>query len=264
MANSLNVKSFVGTHGQGWEDPGLRSHSNMEVTIVLEGVGLFRTESGYEQRVEAGHVILIPCGIAHSFHALKPIRFGVLLMDGIPQRTQQLFDRLIPRLLPEIITLSVLDKEQYELLFRQWLRVLSDSLKDKERNYLAWIEVLLLFLYEHSQSDKQAFSITGAADDIRLHLHNPIRISDLASQAGYTEEGFRAVFFKMYGKTPKQYQQHCRLAEAKWLLSSSSKNMKSIAERIGFTTPHSFSAWFKNLEDVSPSEWKKQQDMNIH
>jgi hypothetical protein len=77
MHKVLKVRSFIGTHDQGWEDPGLRSHKKMEVTIILEGTGLFRTLDGVERLVEAGHIVLIPNDTMHSFHALSRIRFGV-------------------------------------------------------------------------------------------------------------------------------------------------------------------------------------------
>jgi len=64
---------------------------------------------------------------------------------------------------------------------------------------------------------------------------------------------------KVHGMTPKQYQQMSKMTEAKWLLSSSDKDMQAIAEAIGFEQLHSFSTWFKKLEGSSPTEWRKAQ-----
>jgi transcriptional regulator GlxA family with amidase domain len=81
----------------------------------------------------------------------------------------------------------------------------------------------------------------------------------LAQSASLSESGFRKLFKKAYGVTPKQYQQSCRMTEAKWLLRSSGKSIQGIAELIGFKNMHSFSTWFQQQEGKPPSEWRKMQ-----
>ena len=186
-----------------------------------------------------------------------PIRFGVLLVDGITPEVRELFDRLIQDDRTRIIALSHLDRDRYERLFREWLRIHSSPLKDPLRNYLVWVELPLLFLSEHSHSDHQALSISFIGDYIRQHIRDPVHVSTLAEMAGLSEDGFRKQFAKIYGMTPKQYQRQCRLAEAKWLLSSSDKDLQTLAESIGFSQLHSFSLWFKN--GGSPSEWRNRR-----
>lgn len=257
---SFRIRSFIGTHDKDWEDKQVFSHESREITIVLEGSGYFRSE-GKQVAINAGQVVLIPSFIPHSFHAMTPIRFGVLLIDGLPVRIQPFFDQQINNGHPTIITFSRMDHEQYEILFRQWLRVISSSLKEPERTYSAWVEMLLLFIDEHSHFDQQALSIAHIADFIRQNIQHGFQISDLSELAGLTEDGLRKQFFKVYEVTPKQYQQKCRLTEAKWLLSSSDKDLQSIAELVGFPQIHHFSSWFKKLEGNAPSEWRKKQRM---
>ncbi|WP_211746212.1 AraC family transcriptional regulator [Paenibacillus sp. Marseille-Q4541] len=252
------IRSFIGAHNEHWEDENLWVHPELEITIIMEGKGLFRTNDE-EVAVEAGQVVLIPPNVPHSFHALAPIRFGVILADDIPSHVRELFDRLVEDSQPRIIVLSRIDSEHYERLFREWLRIRTSRLKEPMRNYLVWIEVLLLFLNEHSHYDQQALSVSYIGDYIRQHIQEPIQIYTLAKMSGRSEEGFRKQFHKMYGMTPKQYQQQCRLTEAKWLLSSSDKDLQTIADQIGFSQLHSFSLWFKKLEGCAPSEWRNRQ-----
>lgn len=257
------VRAYIGTHTKDWQDEYQGSHREVEVTMILEGSGLFR-HTDKEMKVEAGQVVLIPSGILHSFHAITPIRFGVLIFDGLPSQVEEWFHRLIVDGLPRIISLSRLDQEQYERLFREWLRVRSSILKEPLRLDLVWAELLLLFLNEHIHTDRQALSIAHIGDYIRQHLHEAIQVSSLADMAGLSEDGFRKRFSKVYGMTPKQYQQQCRLTEAKWLLSSSDKDMQAIANLVGFVQLHSFSLWFKRLENIPPSEWRNHQRLNHH
>lgn len=259
----MECKSFIGAHDEHWEDDGLRSHQELEITLIMEGSGRFCAH-GREARVEPGNVVLIPSEVPHSFHALSPIRFGVLLVGRIPPEVRELFDRLIQEDRTRIIALSHLDRDRYERLFREWLRIHSSPLKDPLRNYLVWVELLLLFLSEHSHSDHQALSISFIGDFIRQHIRDPMHVSTLAEMAGLSEDGFRKQFAKIYGMSPKQYQQQCRLAEAKWLLSSSDKDLLTLAESVGFSQLHSFSLWFKKMEGCPPSEWRNRQRLYHH
>ncbi|VTR63087.1 Uncharacterised protein [Actinobacillus pleuropneumoniae] len=129
-------------------------------------------------------MVLIPSEVPHSFHALSPIRFGVLLADRIPSEVKELFDRLIQDGRTRIIALSRLDRDRYERLFREWLRIRSAPLKDPIRNYAVWVELLLLFLNEHAHSDHQALSISFIGDYIRQHIQDPVHVSALAEMSG--------------------------------------------------------------------------------
>jgi AraC-like DNA-binding protein len=255
----LTIRSFIGTHDEHWEDPQFYTHDSVELTAVLTGHGRFRWGQR-ESLIEPGHIVAIPSGVAHSFHAVSPIRFGVILVDGMSAELQALFETLLEQTCdPNIITLSHLDKQEYEALFRQWLKIASSSLKEPERNASVWLQVLMLFLAERSSKHHQAASIADIADEIRQHPGRPVHIADLAKRAGLTEDGLRKRFYKSFGVSPKRYQQLCRLQEAKWLLSTSDSEIGDIAAGIGFEQLHSFSAWFKKMEGVSPSEWRKTQ-----
>lgn len=258
MSPHFTVRSFIGSHDKNWGDPQFFHHSSIEITAVLEGSGYFRWENR-RSTIEAGQVILIPAHLPHLFHALSPIRFGVLLIDSVPQEIKSVFDKLVVENTPRIISLSELDKTQYESLFQQWLRIAFASLKEPTQTRLVWIQVLLLFLFEHAYVSQGTLSVTQIADFIRQNLSLNIQISDLARLAGLSEEGFRKRFSKMYGTTPKSFQQMCRLTEARWLLNTSEKDMQAIAKTVGFSQLHAFSSWFKRLEGVSPSAWRKQQ-----
>ncbi|WP_246218329.1 helix-turn-helix domain-containing protein [Litoribacterium kuwaitense] len=259
----METKSFIGAHGKEWEDDCLRSHPEVEVTMIMEGAGIFRT-SERDVQVSAGNIVLIPADVPHSFHASTPIRFAVILAERLPVHVQALFDQLIEEQQPRIIALSPLDQEHYDRLFREWLRIYSSRLKDPLRHHAVWIEMLLLFLTEHGHANQQAMTVSFIGDYIRQHVHSSVKVKTLAEMAGLSEGGLRKQFYKTYGMTPKQYQQQCRLTEAKWLLSSSDKDIQTIAAMVGFSLLHSFSLWFKKWEGCSPSDWRQRQRLDYH
>ncbi|UKS24686.1 AraC family transcriptional regulator [Paenibacillus sp. HWE-109] len=267
MKDELDIRSFIGTHDDNFYDEGFHSHPAVEVSIVLEGRALFEwTKRSY---MEAGHIVIIPSSLPHRFEAVTRVRFGVILLQGAPPNVMELLGKLgcasdtggAADSQPVFLALSRLDKERLERLFREWLRMKASFLKEKHANYMAWMEVLLLFLLEHSQQDLQGMTVTKAADYMRENLQGSVHISDLAEMAGFTEPAFRRVFEQMYGVSPKQYQQQCRLQEAKWLLSSTDKDIREIAEQIGFYRLHSFSQWFKEQEGIPPTVWRKSERM---
>lgn len=257
----LHVWSALATHHANW-DLGFHQHASLEVAVLLEGRGLFETKE-HTFTIEPGHVIVIPSDIAHRFYAITPIRLAVFQAEHILSETMDLFQKLAPQPQVKLYSMSQFDVEQYYSLFRQWLRVLSESISDKEKYINTWIQLFLHFLMQHVHSDQQVISVTNAADYIRNNLQEELRISDLAKYANLSESGFRRMFKEAYGLTPKQYQQQCRMVEAKWLLRSTEKTIQAISEQVGFVNLHSFSSWFQNNEGVSPSEWRKQQRVNI-
>ncbi|MEC0232707.1 helix-turn-helix domain-containing protein [Paenibacillus alba] len=261
MQDELEIRSFIGTHDAEFYDDGFHRHPAVEISIVLEGRGMF--EWSKRSVMETGHIVIIPPDLSHRFEAVTSVRFGVILLQGVSAPISELLKKLGggAKGAPLFLALSRLDKERFERLFREWLRMKASFLKEKQANYAAWMEVLLLFLLEHSQQDLQGMTVTKAADYMRENMQESIQISDLAELTGFTEPAFRRVFEQMYGVSPKQYQQQCRLQEAKWLLSSTEKDIREIAEQVGFSRLHSFSQWFKQQEGLPPTVWRKSQRM---
>lgn len=260
MYNEFHIRSFIGTRDNDWHDPGLHHHATFEISILLEGRGVFECCEG-KQALESGHVVLIPPHTPHFFEGHGKNRFGVIHLEGMTPEINDLLNMQINEGKPTVFALSRLDKDRFERLFREWLRIKSSHLKEQTRNYTSWTEVLILFLLEHSQKNQQSLTITKAADYIRENLQQGVQISSMAALAGFSEAGFRRLFEQVYHMSPKKYHQQCRMTEAKWLLSSSDKEIMEIANQIGFSRLHSFSQWFKQTEGVSPTEWRKMQQL---
>lgn len=259
MQTEYHIRSFIGTGYGDWQDSGFHDHETLEISVLLEGRGLFEWNEG-KQSLESGHIVIVPALVPHRFEGFGKSRYAVTHLAGIPPRITELLRKLSNGVKPAIFSLSRLDKERFERLYREWLRIHSSYLREKRLNEISWTEVIVLFLLEHSRKDQQALTIAGAADYIRENLQQAVQISEMASLAGLSEAGFRRLFEQIYHMSPKHYQQQCRMAEAKWLLSSAAdKDIKDIASQIGFSRLHSFSQWFKLAEGVSPSEWRKRQ-----
>ncbi len=251
--------SSIGTYNEDWYDPGLHLNETLEIEVVMDGRGIFEWTQGTHY-IEAGHVIVIPPGVQHCFGADSKVRLSAIHLKNMPPALKQIADKLAGDYTkPQFYALSRFDQDRFERLLREWMYVQNLPLKEKERMFGVWAEMLLLYLYEHSQSDLQAMTITKAADFLREHLRYQPKVADLAEMTGLTVTAFRRTFEKIYKLSPKQYQQQCRMQEAKWLLGATDKDLNEVAEQIGFGRLHSFSQWFKDTEGISPSQWRKQK-----
>ncbi|TLS54172.1 helix-turn-helix domain-containing protein [Paenibacillus antri] len=256
------MKSFIGTHDERWQDDRMYRHDSLEITFIMEGSGRFRTEAE-EMSVEGGQVVCIRPGTLHSFHAVTPIRFGVILTEGAEGVQLAMFEALLAGKPYADIRLSPAHRERYEALFRLWLRVLSAPAKDPEAVYSTWLQLFLVFLSESDgAAGREVLSVARAAESIRQRFRDRLSVGMLASLCGLSEDGFRRQFYRAYGMTPKQFQQQCRVSEAKWMLSSTSHSVQEVGEAVGYATVHAFSAWFKKETGLAPTEWKATLTLN--
>ncbi|MBS4200465.1 helix-turn-helix transcriptional regulator [Bacillus sp. FJAT-49732] len=251
------INSSINTHSHKW-DMGFHKHQTYEISILLEGNAVFQLENA-EFFLQEGSVVIIPPNLPHRIFAITSVRWGVIEITVMPKELKKLFYRLTHTEYPRIISLLQIYREQYEVLFRNWLKMISQPLIEEKKVIFTWIEIFLLFLLQHSKTGYVPITIETTATYIRSNLHQEIRMRDLAILTGFSESNFRRKFKELYGINPKQFQQYYRMAEAKWLLVYTKKSLQIISEQIGFSNIHSFSSWFKQIEGLSPSEWRKNK-----
>lgn len=254
---AIQIKSSIVSHKGLW-DMGVHQHTDLEMSIVLDGNGLLEVNNE-TYAIQSGHIIFIPSQIPHRFQTTESIRFGVIQVDGLIGEEKQLFSQLSDDRLM-IFKLSFFALKEYDALFRSGLKMISEPLQRKDEILSAWLRLLMLFVYQHKFSVYEKPAVVAAAEFIRNNLKEEIQIAQLANDARLSEVSFRKLFKETYGLSPKKYHQDCRLAEAKWVLRSTDDPIERIAELVGFSSIHSFSAWFKRCEGLSPTNWRKEQN----
>lgn len=81
-------------------------------------------------------------------------------------------------------------------------------------------------------------------------------VNDYAELMNKSPKTLSNVFAKLGSKSPLHYIHNRKMLEARRLLRYSSKQIKEITYEIGFEDLQTFSRFFKNIEGVSPSEYK--------
>jgi AraC family transcriptional regulator, transcriptional activator of pobA len=93
---------------------------------------------------------------------------------------------------------------------------------------------------------------------VEQHFKTKFSVADYAEILNKSPKTISNLFSKLGSKTALQYIQERRSLEAKRLLQYSERKIQEIAYDIGFEDVQAFSRFFKNLEGVSPSNYREQ------
>ena len=92
---------------------------------------------------------------------------------------------------------------------------------------------------------------------IRENLHRDISLSDLAVVSGLSRFHFTRAFKRTTGSSPYQFILSARVDRAKSSLTNSNVSMLEIAQSLGFGSQGHFSAAFRKLVGVTPSQFRR-------
>ena len=95
------------------------------------------------------------------------------------------------------------------------------------------------------------------------NLDKRITLNGLAKLAAANPNYLCRIFKEKYGIAPIQYLNNLRLKKAKELLAFSELNVTQIADILGFRTIHYFSRFFKDIENMSPLEYRGKMNNTV-
>jgi AraC family transcriptional regulator, transcriptional activator of pobA len=93
---------------------------------------------------------------------------------------------------------------------------------------------------------------------VENHFREKHAVQDYAELLNKSPKTISNLFSKISARTPLQIIHDRKMLEAKRLLSYTQKPIKEIAFEIGFEDIQTFSRFFKKIEKVSPSDYKKR------
>ncbi|MFD4439098.1 helix-turn-helix domain-containing protein [Nocardia sp. NPDC058519] len=97
-----------------------------------------------------------------------------------------------------------------------------------------------------------------ARDLVDRRYADPLDLDELARSAGVSKYHFLRAFAAVYGRTPAVYLAERRIERAQDLLRSTNLTVTEVCMLVGYTSLGSFSAKFRQLVGVTPSEYQSK------
>ena len=111
---------------------------------------------------------------------------------------------------------------------------------------------------ERGEDDKADTYVKRAVAFIVGNYCNPIKITDVADYVCINRSYLYTLFKKAMGMSPQQFLSVFRLTKAAELLQVTALPVESIALSCGYTDPLVFSKAFRQLNQMSPSAYRKE------
>jgi AraC family transcriptional regulator len=89
---------------------------------------------------------------------------------------------------------------------------------------------------------------------INEHLHQDIKLIDLAAIAQMSPYHFLRLFKQSMGVTPHKYILQCRIEKAKCLLQHGELSIAGVAASVGFCDQSHFTRYFKRIVGMTPKQ----------
>jgi AraC-like DNA-binding protein/quercetin dioxygenase-like cupin family protein len=104
-----------------------------------------------------------------------------------------------------------------------------------------------------TRTDKK---LDGLWQEVSESLAMPWTLSELARRMHLSVGQLRRVVQANHGLAPMEMVHHLRIQKAQQLLKTTGDSLEQIAERVGYTSPFSFSRAFKKSTGFSPKAWR--------
>lgn len=228
---------------------------------VCSGSGELEYE-GRRHRLQSGDCVFIDCRkpYAHStgedLWSISWIHFSGATMDSIYEKYRERGGRPVFR--PEELS-------PFERLHRE-LQELADSddyIRDMRLNR-GLNELLVLLMQESWHPGEKADqglkrqNLTPIRDYLDEHYQEKIALDALAERFFISKFYLTRVFKEQFGVSITTYLLNKRITKAKQLLRFSDQRLEDIGYQCGLGAPNYFSRVFKQVEGVTPSEFREK------
>jgi AraC family transcriptional regulator len=93
---------------------------------------------------------------------------------------------------------------------------------------------------------------------VEEHLEEPIGLDELAAQVNLSRFHLCTAFRRATGRPPHAYVTERRIERARALLRNPHLRISDIAPAVGFATPSAFTAAFRRITGMTPSDYRRQ------
>lgn len=178
---------------------------------------------------------------------------------------QPLFESEIWDVLPSVF--HPYHYEDYVRIFEALISINEIDLNENNMTPILINELLFLIIsdayLDHSPIDNNKTPMDYVCSYIKKHFMEEINLNQLGSIAHCNKNYLVRQFKKKYGIAPISYLIKIRMDYAKKLLTESKLPVKSIAIECGYNDPVFFNAYFKKTFQISPTNYRRLQQVNV-
>ncbi len=154
------------------------------------------------------------------------------------------------------------------------LHLLTDELERRHIGYLDQARLLLSQLliyivrnYKNARPSYAAQNPGGPSEltsviieEYFLYEYRNLSLEELAKRLRRSPRQTQRLLLEYYGKTYQQKKAEAKMSAAAILLADKSKNITSISEELGYSSPEHFSAAFRAYYGTTPREYRRRSN----
>ena len=243
---------------KGWS-AAMHRHNFCEIMYITAGQGLLSVD-GKDYLLRTGDVIVYNTGVFHKESCIGDelsILFFAVENINIPGMKDGC---IVP---PDAC--PVIEAGSYDDVLKSFLSVMVEELNEKKTHYKAISTSIaslfcyyILRLYDIKIESPMLTDICGKAKDyIDKNYQKDINLDSFASSFHVSKYYFARIFKEYTGLAPMKYLLFVRMSAAKALLSRTHLSIAKIAYEVGYLSALNFSRVFKNSENISPTEYRR-------
>lgn len=256
---------------------GPHRHEFFEIVVILSGYGTHVTGS-FRRRVEAGDVLVVNPRRTHGYEETRGLHLvNILIRADVMQRIgrelrelagyHSLFNATASRWQRDDGANRLRLSTEELIRVEEWINRLEEEstsrLPGSDLIAEAYLTLIVGVLSRRHARRSGGIAPTRVAlgkllSWIEKNLHRPLRVADLARQAGMSERTLHREFRLALNVSPADYLIRCRMDRAaEWLRDQSQKRrISEIAEACGFEDSNYFSSCFRRVRGCSPREFR--------
>lgn len=231
---------------------------------IVRGSGIFESAHQAAIDIHAGDCLLLCPGEWHRYKPEKTcgweeywVTFGGTLAES--WRQSNFIHPQSPLLRENDHLVSPLFEDMFRLIEQKPSR--GRSFESAALCHLL-IARLLSAPKKPSRLEAQSDLLHEAGDYLRMHPEDDIDLSKLAKHVGMSYSNFRRSFTRHFGSAPDRFHQQARVARAKQLLIETDLPLKSIAERLSYSSEFYLMRVFKRHTGLTPTQWRHRRDVS--
>lgn len=218
------------------------THAHSYAQLILPLHGILNIKTNYKKlALEDDHLFFLPPDCEHTFRADKNNEFLVLDIASNMLNRYDMENMIGGR----------------ELLFDDKWKAIRYLLLNEADNNKCSSSIINLFLYCYDFI-ADGGNLPDSIKYINEHFTEDIDLKKLAAIEHYNVSYYSEWFKNKMKVSPVEYIQKLRIEKAKELFLNTDLTILQIAQMIGYEHNSSFTRVFKNLEKMTPAEFKRK------